>query len=497
MNQHRSSTRVLVFGASGYVGSHLTPRLAAAGLAVRACARNVEVLKVREWAGVELAEADALDPESLPAALQGIEVAYYLVHSMAAGKNFSEIDLEAARNFARAAEQAGVKRIVYLGGLVPAGANTEHIRSRRETGDALRHGRVPVTEVRAGIIIGPGSAAFEVMRDLVLHLPVMVTPRWVRATSPPIALDNLLEYLQRIAFIDAAAGRIFDAGGPEIVSYNDMMRDLAKVAGKRPPRVIPVPVLTPKLSSYWLGLVTAVPSNIAQALIGGLKHDFVADDAELRALVPQTLLTVHEAIEAAFEAERSHTVAARWKEGAFSMRGFRHDVAFYAKRASGSCDANASVGSVWAEVTAIGGDNRYYYMNILWTIRELMDWLAGGPGFSRGRRHPTELRLGDAIDHWTVIALEENHLLTLNFGMKAPGAGVLEFELEPLASNRSRVTVTAYWHPKGVWGLLYWYALVPAHLFIFKGWTRAIARRAEALEAPQVIKGPPPASDAQ
>lgn len=476
-----------MFGASGYVGSHLGPRLAAEGYRVRACARDVRVLEARGWEHIELAQADALDPASLPAVLDGVEVAYYLVHSMAAGKNFGAIDLEAARNFARAAEQAGVQRIVYLGGLVPADADSEHIRSRRETGDALRHGSVPVTEVRAGIIIGAGSAAFEVMRDLVLHLPLMITPRWVRATSPPIALDNLLEYLVRIGFIEQAAGRIFDAAGPELVSYDQMMRDLAKVAGKRPPRVIPVPVLTPRLSSYWLGLVTAVPSNIAQALIGGLKHDFVADDTELRALVPQRLLSVHEAIQAAFEAERTHTVAARWKEGAFSMRGFRHDVAYYAKRASGSALAQASSAAVWAQVTAIGGDNRYYYMNSLWTMRELMDWLAGGPGFSRGRRHPTELRLGDAIDHWTVIGLEPERRLTLNFGMKAPGAGVLEFELEPQGMNQTRVTVTAYWHPQGVWGLLYWYALVPAHLFIFKGWTRAIARRAERMEAPVAV----------
>jgi hypothetical protein len=338
---------------------------------------------------------------------------------------------------------------------------------------------VPVTEIRAGIIVGPGSAAFEVMRDLVLHLPLMVTPRWVRAKSPPIALDNLLEYLVRIAFVPEAAGRIYDAGGPEVLSYEDMMRCVADVAGKRQPMIIPVPVLSPRLSSYWLGLVTAVPASVAGALIGGLRHDFAADDRELRGLVPLRLLTFRESVEAAFAAERARTVAARWTEGAFSMRGFRHDHAYYAKKARGSALANAGPAAVWRQVTSIGGDNRYYFMNVLWWVRELMDWCVGGPGFTRGRRHPTELRIGDVIDYWTVVGLEPERRLTLHFGMKAPGTGILEFELEP-AGPRTRVAITAYWHPKGIWGLAYWYALVPAHLFVFRGWTRAIARRAEA-----------------
>jgi hypothetical protein len=316
------------------------------------------------------------------------------------------------------------------------------------------------------------------MRDLVLHFPVMVTPRWVRARSPPIALDNLLEYLARIAFVPGAAGWTYDAGGPEILSYEDMMRCIADVAGRRHPLIVPVPVLSPRLSSYWLGLVTAVPASVARALIGGLKHDFAANDAELRRVVPQRLLTFRESVESAFAAERSHAVAARWTEGAFSMRGFRHDHAYYAKKASGSAVADAPPAAVWHQVTAIGGDNRYYYMNGLWWLREAADWCAGGPGFTRGRRHPTEVRIGDVIDYWTVVGLEPERRLTLHFGMKAPGTGILEFELEPDGA-RTRITITAYWHPRGFWGLAYWYALVPAHLFIFEGLTRAIARRAE------------------
>ena len=477
------SETALVLGASGYVGGNLVPYLAQQGWQVRAAARAPEVLEAREWEGVELVRADALDPDSLAEALAGTDVAFYLVHSMASGAEFGQIDLQAANNFATAAAVAGVSRIVYLGGLVPGDDAGEHIDSRRQTGDVLRQGSVPVTEIRAGIIVGPGSAAFEVMRDLTLNLPVMVTPRWVRATSPPIALQNLLVYLEAVSLLDEAAGRVYDAGGPEICSYQDMMLAMATAVGKRPPVIVPVPVLTPRLSSYWLGLTTAVPANIARALIGGLKHDFTADDAALRALVPQRLLTMRESIEAAIDTERSANVAVRWTEGNFAMRGFRHDVAYYAKHAGGSAVADADVAAVWAQVTGIGGKNRYNYMNFLWTLREIMDWCVGGPGLTRGRRHPTQLRLGDAIDYWTVTGIEPQRRLTLNFGMRAPGAGVLEFEIEPLGDGRTRVTETAYWHPRGVWGLLYWYALVPAHLFIFRGMTGAIARRAERQES--------------
>jgi uncharacterized protein YbjT (DUF2867 family) len=476
----KSGPRALVFGASGYIGSNLVPFLRDAGWTVRAAARNRAVLEAREWESVSLVEADALDFSSLARALEGIEIAFYMVHSMAAGGDFSRLDATAARNFREAAEQANIGRIVYLGGLVPESVSGAHIDSRRETGDILRAGTVPVTELRAGIIIGPGSAAFEVMRDLVLHLPVMVTPRWVRALSPPIALRNLLYYLQEVAVAPEAAGQIYDAGGPERCSYETMMRHLAAVAGKRAPLILPVPVLTPELSAYWLALTTAVPANIARALIGGLRNDFKANDSDLRALVPQRLLGVAEAIAAAFEDEREHRTLTRWAEGAFALRDFNHSVAFYAKRASGEAIADAPASAVWEQVTALGGSNRYYYMNVLWILREFMDWLVGGPGFSRGRRHPTEVRLGDVIDYWTVIAIEEERRLTLHFGMKAPGAGVLEFELEPETDSRTRVTITAYWHPKGVWGLLYWYALVPAHLFLFRGWTAAIAKRAES-----------------
>lgn len=488
-NEPRLAPR-LVFGASGYIGSNLVPALIAHGFEVRASARNARVLEARGWHGVEICEADALDPETLGAALKGVDVAYYLVHSMAAGRDFGRLDLEAAENFANAAAEAGVRRIVYLGGLVPSDADSEHIVSRAETGEVLRRGAVPVTEIRAGIIVGPGSAAFEVMRDLVLHLPLMITPRWVRAKSPPIALENLLEYLVRVPEIPEAAGRVFDVGGPETLTYEQMMRILAEMAGKRAPMIIPVPVLSPRLSSYWLRLITAVPTSIARALIGGLKHDFVADDTEIKRLVPQRLLGFREAVQAVFEAERESRVAARWTEGAFMFRDYRADYAYYAKRMHASALTTASAASVWRVVSAIGGENRYYYLNGLWSLRELLDSLLGGPGLTRGRRHPTELRVGDTIDSMRVMGVEPERRLTLGFGMKAPGSGVLEFEINPEGQGRTRLTTSAYFHPAGAPGLLYWYTLLPLHRQVFGGLTRRICELAESDERVRQMGGP-------
>jgi len=473
----------LVFGASGYIGTNLVPRLVAEGLPVRATSRRLAVLEARRWPGVELCAADALAPETLPAALDGVDTAYYLVHSMAAGGDFGRLDVAAAGHFARAAAVVGVRRIVYVGGLIPEDAASEHLQSRRSTGDELRQGPVPVTELRAGIVVGPGSAAFEVMRDLVFHLPVMITPRWVRAKSPPIALDNLLDYLLRLPEIDAAANRIFDAAGPERMSYEDMMRIVADVAGRRRPLIIPVPVLTPKLSSYWLKWVTSAPTEIAQALIGGLEHEFYADPEPLRALVPLRLLSFRESVEATFAAERDGSVAARWVEGAFAVRQGRTDYSFYAKHASGGASTRAAPAALWTVLSRIGGNNRYFYMNPLWTLRETIDWLLGGSALKRGRRDPDYLRVGDKVDSWDVVVVERERRLSLAFGMKAPGAGLLDFEIEPRGDGGSEITVTAHWHPAGVFGLLYWYALEPVHRVIFKGMARELCRRAEALEA--------------
>ncbi len=478
----KQARRALVFGASGYIGTHLTPRLAAAGWRVRAAARHREVLEARGWTGVEIVAADALRPETLAPALKGADVCFYLVHSMAAGRDFAALDLQAARNFAAAAAAAGVGRIVYLGGLIPERPKSQHLESRAATGDVLREGPVPVTEIRAGMIVGPGSAAYEVIRDLVNYLPVMVTPRWVQSRSTPISLDNLLDYLAGVAALPQAAGRIYDVGGPETLSYEQLMRQYGEIVGKRF-RLLSVPVLTPRLSSYWLRLITSVPTNVARALIDGLEHDVIADDRAIRELIPLELHDFKQSVQAALESERSNALVAHWVEGSIVCRNFNPEYAFYAKKAGAEASTRVSPAALWREVMAFGGAEGYYYANTLWLLRRILDWLVGGPSFRRRRRHPTELRVGDVVDSWRVIALEPERRLTLLMEMRAPGSGVLEFEIRDRGDERT-VRATAYWHPAGPLGLIYWYLLLPAHRFLFRGLTAALARRAEAQDRP-------------
>ena len=468
----------LVFGASGYIGSNLVEFLAGEGRRVRASSRNREVLEGRGWEGVELVRADALQPDSLDAALRGVDTAYYLVHSMAAGESFPELDARAARNFAAAAARRGVRRIVYLGGLTPENPRSAHLKSREETGDILRKGSVPVTELRAGMIIGPGSAAWEVIRDLVNHLPVMVTPRWVFSRSTPIALDNLLRYLADVPEHAETAGQVYDVAGPDLVTYAEVMRRYGKLVGKRP-IILPVPVLTPRLSSYWLRLVTAVPTNIARALIDGLSQDVIASDDRLAALIPQKLLNFEEAAAVALDTERRHAVPARWMESSATVKSFRPNYSFYSKQADGSALTAAKPAEIWPVICRVGHDGDYFYARMLWWLRRAIDGTLGGPSLRRRRRHPSKVRVGDVIDAWRVIDVVPERRLTLLMEMKAPGAGVLEFRIDDEGADR-RITVHAYWHPAGVWGLLYWYVTLPIHTVLFRGTARAIAHRAEA-----------------
>lgn len=470
-------TADLVFGASGYIGSHLVPFLSGEGRQVRASSRNISVLEDRGWTGVDLVEADALHPETLDSALRDVDTAYYLVHSMAAGKHFPELDAKAARNFAAAATRQDVNRIVYLGGLVPGSPQSAHLRSRQETGEILRAGTVPVTEIRAGMVIGPGSAAWEVIRDLVNHLPLMITPRWVRSRSTPIALDNLLRYLADVPKHPETAGEIYDVGGPDVLTYVEIMRAYGDLVGKHP-RIIPLPVLTPRLSSYWLRLVTTVPVNIARALIGGLSQDVVADDPRLVRLIPQELLGFRDAVADALEADRRHAIPARWVEGAVVCREFRPEYSYYAKQQGAFADTTATAEALRREICRFGNHGDFFHARWLWWLRRVLDWLVGGPSFRRKRRHPEELRVGDAIDAWRVIGVQPAKQLTLVMEMKAPGAGVLEFSIEDVDGGR-RVSMDAYFHPAGAWGIIYWFVLLPFHSYIFKGMTRTIGRRAE------------------
>jgi uncharacterized protein YbjT (DUF2867 family) len=469
---------VLVVGASGYIGSHLVPALVQHGHRVRAVARSASVLAARGWRGVECRNADVLKLETLLSATEGIDVAYYLVHSMGSRGDFAERDRAGARNFAAAAKQAGVRRIVYLGGIQTAHDPSAHLASRRETGDLLRASGVPVTELRAGIVVGPGSAAFEVIRDLVNHLPVMTTPRWVRSRSQPIALEDLVKYLCLVAEMPETTARTFDVGGPEMLSYGELLRQFAEVTGKRR-LIIPLPVLTPRLSSYWLGLVTSVPASVARPLIDGLRHDLPADDAEIRRLIPLRLHTYREAVVAALDAERAAPLPARWTEGALAFRGYDPDVSYYPKGSEVRTEIDAPPEKVWALVSSVGGNRGYYYANFLWRLRGLLDRMVGGVGMRRGRRHPRELRPGDVIDFWRVVGIEPKRRLTLVAEMKVPGAASLEFEVIERSPDTCTLVTASRFHPAGLPGLLYWYALLPVHNRIFNGMPRAIARHAE------------------
>ena len=473
------SVNVLVVGASGYIGSHLVPALVQRGHHVRAVARSASVLAGRGWSGVDCRDADVLKAESLDPVCQGIDIAYYLVHSMGSGSDFEARDRIAAENFGAAAKAAGISRIIYLGGLQPAhGAASAHLASRRETGDMLRQSGVPVTELRAGVIVGPGSSAFEVVRDLVNHLPVMTAPRWVRSRSQPIALEDLIEYLCSVAEVPETAGKTLDVGGPELLSYADLIRQFGEVTGKRPV-IIVLPVLTPRLSSYWLDFVTSVPASVARPLIDGLRHDLPADDSDIRRLIPIELHTYREAVGAALRQERSAPVPVRWTEGALAFRGYNPDVSYYSKGSEVRTEVDASAERVWSLVASIGGRRGYYYANFFWRLRGFLDRIVGGVGMRRGRRDPHKVRPGDAIDFWRVVAAEPGKRLTLVAEMKVPGAAALEFDVIERSPDTCTLVSSARFHPAGLPGLLYWYALFPVHQLIFAGMPRAIARRAE------------------
>ncbi|MTJ81938.1 MAG: SDR family oxidoreductase [Telmatospirillum sp.] len=471
--------RVLVFGASGYVGTNLVPALLSAGHCVRAAARRLDALEAQEWDGVTCVKADALQPDSLSAALEGIDIAYYLVHSMAAGTQFPELDRRAATAFRDEAARAGVKRIIYLGGVQPGEGNSVHLASRCETGRVLREGSVPVTELRAGIIIGPGSAAFEVIRDLVFHLPAMVTPKWVFSRCQPIALDDVLSYLTRLPDIAETTGRIFDIGGPEVLSYRDMMMVFGDLV-KRRPVIVPVPLLTPRLSSYWLAFVTSVPANVARALIGGLEHDVLAEDRVIRDLIPIPLKSCREAIAEALEAEKAARPRPRWVEGSMLHRRNRPDYSYYAKHWKAEAVSSASAEAIWRQVAAIGGENGYYFLNPLWQVRGRLDALIGGAGM--GRKLPVSGRpsVGDTLDFWRVVTVEPPKRLTLLAEMRLPGSAILDFEIRPGPGDKNTIVVDAHFHPAGLSGIAYWNALLVAHAVIFRGLVTEIARRAEA-----------------
>jgi uncharacterized protein YbjT (DUF2867 family)/uncharacterized protein YndB with AHSA1/START domain len=477
---------VLVTGATGYIGGRLVPRLLEAGYRVRCLAREPRKLDGRPWAGdprVEVVAGDTSDIASLRRALEGCGAAYYLVHSMvAAGNEYAERDRTMARAFARAAEDTGLERIVYLGGLGELGAGlSEHLASRREVEELLASGQTPVTVLRAAMIIGSGSASFEILRYLVERLPVMITPRWVTTESQPIAVRNVVQYLVHCLGVPETSGRTLDIGGPDVLSYRDLMRIMADERGLRRRYVVPVPVLTPRLSSLWIHLVTPISHRIARPLAEGLRNRVVCRNDDARRLMPQDLLTVREAIRSALDRVAHDEVETSW-----SMAGpipgdpdWAGGTVFTDRRA---LVIEAPPEAVWRAVVRIGGGHGWYAADGLWRLRGWMDRLVGGPGLRRGRRDPDEVGYGEALDFWRVTGLEKSRRLSLRAEMKLPGEALLEFSLAPEAAG-TRLTQTARFRPRGLAGLAYWYAVLPLHAVVFRGMLQGI--RAAALGLPE------------
>jgi uncharacterized protein YbjT (DUF2867 family) len=473
---------VVVTGATGYVGGRLVPRLIEAGFRVRCLVREPRKLDERPWrhaAGVEVLRADVTEVEALVEAMRGATAAYYLVHSMIAqGDDYRQRDRELARSFAGAAARAGVERIVYLGGLGEMGDDlSEHLASRREVEELLASAGVPVTTLRAAMIIGSGSASFEILRYLVEHLPVMITPRWVRTESQPIAIRNVLHYLAACLDVPETTGCTLDIGGPEVVSYRQLMRTMAEARGLRQRLVIPVPVLTPRLSSLWIHLVTPVPHTIARPLAEGLRNRTVCRDDTAARLMPQRLLTMREAIDAALGRRQDATVETAWTDaGAMPGDPDWAGGTVYEDRREIHVRAPAEV--TFRTVAAIGGDNGWHGGNWLWRLRGALDKLVGGPGLRRGRRDPRRLVVGDALDFWRVVDVVPGRSIDLRAEMKLPGVALLRIDAEAVGAE-SRLTLTARFKPRGLFGIAYWFAVLPLHSIVFAGMLRGMKRAAE------------------
>lgn len=478
----------LVLGASGYVGGRLVPLLLEKGYRVRAAARSREKLQARAFAEhprAETVSADVLDPNSLDRAMEGVDVVYHLVHSMAsAGGDFADKDRRGARNVARAAEAAGLERIIYLGGLGEEGKDlSHHLRSRMETGRELARGEVPVTQLRAAMVIGAGSASFEIMRYLVERLPAMVTPRWVGTRSQPIAISNVLGYLAGCLESQETAGQTLDICGPEVLTYRQLFDIYAEEAGLPKRLIIPVPAFTPKLSSYWIHYVTPVPASLARPLAEGLRNEVVCRDSRILDMVPQDLLTCRQAIRAALKGSGAEGGESSWRDaGAAPPEWLRCGDAPYAggsvRENSMRAVVEAPAGKVWKVVRRVGGDTGWYHGDGLWAIRGVLDRLVGGVGMRRGRRDRDEIRAGDAVDFWRVLDVEEGRRLLLLAEMRLPGEAVFQLRLEPQGPNRTLLALTLRFFPRGLWGEVYWRMTEPLHPGLLRGMLEKMAEAA-------------------
>jgi uncharacterized protein YbjT (DUF2867 family) len=475
---------VLVTGVTGYIGGRLIPRLLEQGYRVRVLVRgNATRLNGRQWKDqVEIALGDVLVPDTLTAALQSVNFAYYLIHSMGGQTEFSVRDIQAAENFAAAAAGAGVEKIIYLGGLGdPESKLSKHLQSRQQTGDALRQFDVPVTEFRAGMVVGSGSLSFEMVRNLTERLPVMIAPRWVYTKTQPIAIRDVLNYLLAALQTPESRGKIIEIGAPDVLTYAEMMMTYARIRGLRR-LIIRVPVLTPRLSSYWVHWMTPVSAGVATPLIEGLRNELLVKDQSARDLFPAIdPINYETAVRLALKRIEEGDIETLWSDAFASSQGdikpihLTQEQGMLIERRQKVVHAPPS--AVFNAFTGLGGDRGWPPHNWLWQMRGAMDRLVGGVGMRRGRRHPDELRQGEALDFWRVEMVQPNHLLRLRAEMKMPGQGWLQFEAIEQGDGSTDLVQTSYFASKGLTGLLYWYGLYPLHGLVFSRMIDSIAFR--------------------
>ena len=477
---------ILVTGATGYVGGRLVEHLLERGYSVRVLVRDAARLYGRTWREqVEVVEGDVLKPETLPHALAGVQVAYYLIHSMIGHSDFHERDQLAARNFSNAARDAGVERLIYLGGLGDPQEQqlSHHLRSRQQTGDALREAGVPVTEFRAAVIVGSGSLSFEMIRYLTERVPVMICPHWVYTRIQPIAIRDVLDYLVSALEQPVSSGKTLEIGGANVLTYGEMMLGYARLRNL-PRLLLPVPVLTPRLSSYWIHLVTPIPASLARPLVEGLRNEVIVHNQQARELFPGIQPVDYQtAVARALERVERGQVNTAWSDALFTTQRDVPPVILSTQegmiREVRRLTVRASAEAVYRVFASLGGNRGWLFMTWIWQLRGIMDRLVGGVGMRRGRRDTTMLRVGDAVDFWRVEAVEPGHLVRLRAEMKVPGRAWLQFEAVPLESGYTRLVQTAFFAPRGLPGLLYWYVLYAIHGVIFAGLCKRIAEEAE------------------
>ena len=499
MTQESVRPEIAVTGSTGYVGGRLVPLLLDAGFRVRCIAREPRKLDDRHWRShphVSVVRSDLPDSESLAPLLAGCDAAYYLVHSMeSSGKDYADRDRKLAEVFAQAALRAGVSRIIYLGGLGQLSAGlSEHLTSRREVEKVLGSTGIPVTVFRAAMIIGSGSVSFEILQYLVERLPIMITPSWVKTESQPIAIKDVLHWLVRCLSVPETSGRILEIGGPDVLAYRELMAIMAQERGLKRRIVIPLPLLTPQLSSGWISLVTPVSYRMARPLAEGLRNRVVVTNNDVQQLMPHDAIGVREAIRLALARVRANDVATRWSvAGPIPGDPDWAGGAVFGDERSIVVFANAQ--RVFEAVTRIGGGHGWYAGDVLWRLRGWMDKVAGGPGLRRGRRHPDRVEFGETLDFWRVIGLERNRTLLLLAEMKLPGIATLNFSLAPdETEGATKLIMTARFRPKGILGVLYWYSVLPLHNVVFGGMLKGIKRMAEGSGGTQ--SGPPKPAEA-